>query len=756
MSKRKKCAPSPSTDTPSTAKAEATAPWCQRFQLLDTCYCFLVAKKAIPSLNTIVSLATHMSGNPANLTATHVRQMVSIGVVELNAQPRDKVVQQDEFNPASRDPHETIELVQFPDVPQPSKRASTKRMLLFQRALQTTSLDLTNVPEFEAPIGNKRSKSADPSSPSIPFQTSAIPYLNTLMQTSYYDGQVVHIETIPTRPARFGHRQLSDLGVCDAVRQAVLVDKLYSHQSDAIAALLEGQHVVISTSTSSGKSMVYSIPVAHSLVTSQATSLFLFPTKALAQDQVQSFRSFLGRCNGLDPSICATYDGDTAMAARSSVRSSARVILTNPDMLHVSILPQHKVWRTVLSRLKYIVVDEAHMYRGIFGSHVANVLRRLFRLCYLYGSNPQVVCCSASIQNPREHFGWLVPQQSLCSTADNPSAVQVCSRGVAVLEPEQDGSPCGAKYFVVWRPKPPPTTSLDLNQNNQDMTGSTIFQSAQILATLVAAKVHTIAFCRGRKLTELILDYTHSILRSQKLGHLVARVKGYRGGYSVESRRAIETQLFRQELLGVVATNALELGIDIGSLECTLHLGFPPSIASMWQQAGRAGRSGKDSMAVIVCFDSPLDAYNTSLGSAMFHKLPEAVVLDPNNSQVVQQHLLCASLELDLLSQRCGTNAIDRVMFPNDVDDLVATMVAKGTLMVSGDGFRVPASMSVKDITIRDIAQDGYNVVDVDDDNKVIDTIPGHRVFFQAYPAAAYLHQVRFMRYFADSLDLPI
>ncbi|RHY34698.1 hypothetical protein DYB32_000727 [Aphanomyces invadans] len=305
-------------------------------------------------------------------------------------------------------------------------------MLLFQRALQTTSLDLTNVPEFEAPIGNKRSKSADPSSPSIPFQTSAIPYLNTLMQTSYYDGQVVHIETIPTRPARFGHRQLSDLGVCDAVRQAVLVDKLYSHQSDAIAALLEGQHVVISTSTSSGKSMVYSIPVAHSLVTSQATSLFLFPTK-------------------------------------------------------------------------------------------------------------------------------------------------------------------------------------------------------------------------GRKLTELILDYTHSILRSQKLGHLVARVKGYRGGYSVESRRAIETQLFRQELLGVVATNALELGIDIGSLECTLHLGFPPSIASMWQQAG-----------LIVCFDSPLDAYNTSLGSAMFHKLPEAVVLDPNNSQVVQQHLLCASLELDLLSQRCGTNAIDR------------------------------------------------------------------------------------------------
>ncbi|RQM30458.1 hypothetical protein B5M09_011903 [Aphanomyces astaci] len=306
------------------------------------------------------------------------------------------------------------------------------------------------------------------------------------------------------------------------------------------------------------------------------------------------------------------------------------------------------------------------MYRGIFGSHVANILRRLFRLCYVYGSSPQVVCCSASIQNPRQHFSWLVPHQSLQPAArtpsDDPSPNTNASPEVTVIEQDKDGSPCGTKHFVVWRPTPPPVTSFDPNEpHNPDLTGSTIFQSAQILATLVAAKVPTIAFCRGRKLTELVVEYTHNVLRRQNQSHLIPRVKGYRGGYSVESRRAIEAQLFRHELLGVVATNALELGIDIGSLECTLHLGYPPSIASMWQQAGRAGRSGHDSMAVIVCFDSPLDAYNTSLGSAMFAKPPEPVVLDPTNLFVVKQHLQCASLEMDLLSPRSGTLDIDRV-----------------------------------------------------------------------------------------------
>ncbi|RHZ18122.1 hypothetical protein DYB31_015251 [Aphanomyces astaci] len=353
------------------------------------------------------------------------------------------------------------------------------------------------------------------------------------------------------------------------------------------------------------------------------------------------------------------------MAARAGLRKSARVFFTNPDMLHVSILPQHKAWKTVLSRLKLVVIDEAHMYRGIFGSHVANILRRLFRLCYVYGSSPQVVCCSASIQTPRQHFSWLVPHQSLQPAArtpsDDPSPNTNASPEITVIEQDKDGSPCGTKHFVVWRPTPPPVTSFDPNEpHNPDLTGSTIFQSAQILATLVAAKVPTIAFCRGRKLTELVVEYTHNVLRRQNQSHLIPRVKGYRGGYSVESRRAIEAQLFRHELLGVVATNALELGIDIGSLECTLHLGYPPSIASMWQQAGRAGRSGHDSMAVIVCFDSPLDAYNTSLGSAMFAKPPEPVVLDPTNLFVVKQHLQCASLEMDLLSPRSGTLDIDR------------------------------------------------------------------------------------------------
>ncbi|RHZ26829.1 hypothetical protein DYB37_005972 [Aphanomyces astaci] len=607
MSKRKKPAASP-TDALPTASAEASAPWIQRFHLLDSCYSFLVGKKAIPSLKTIVSLAAHLSGNPSSLEVSHVRQMVSIGVVKLDIQARDKVIVQDDFNPAAVDPHETIELVQFPDAPHPSKRASTKRILLFQHALQTTTIDLANVPKFE-PLKRLKSTSSQPSA------SSPIPYLNTLMQASYYDGQVVHIETIPSRAAQFGDRQLQDLGVCDTVCRGVLFEKIYSHQSEAIQAILEGHHVVIST---------------------------------------------------------------------------------------------------------LVVIDEAHMYRGIFGSHVANILRRLFRLCYVYGSSPQVVCCSASIQNPRQHFSWLVPHQSLEPAARNPNddptpntnASPRLAREVTVIKQDKDGSPCGTKHFVVWRPTPPPVTSFDPNEpHNPDLTGSTIFQSAQILASLVAAKVPTIAFCRGRKLTELVVEYTHNILRRQNQSHLIPRVKGYRGGYSVESRRAIEAQLFRHELLGVVATNALELGIDIGSLECTLHLGYPPSIACMWQQAGRAGRCGHDSMAVIVCFDSPLDAYNTSLGSAMFAKPPEPVVLDPTNLFVVKQHLQCASLEMDLLSPRSGTLDIDRVMFTRHVDEIVVEMASAGQLMALGDqrGFRVPAKISLQDMTIRDISSENYS-----------------------------------------------
>ncbi|KAH9143638.1 hypothetical protein AeRB84_012372 [Aphanomyces euteiches] len=700
------------------------AQWLQRFQLLDSCYCFVSSRKAILSLKSILSLAAHISGNAESLTESHVRKMATIGVVHLEVQAKDKIVLPDDFNP-NVDPNELVEVVSFPDVPHSSKRASSKRLEQFRKALAKAS-DISVVPEYVPPPPKK----AKPTVPDYDLHKD-VPFLNVLTQRDFYTGQVAHVEYIPPRPARFSDVRLQDMGVCEAVIKAVTIDKLFCHQSEAIAALFEGRHVVISTSTSSGKSMVYNIPVAHSLVTSQAMSFFLFPTKALAQDQFQSFASFLRRCKGLDDSICATYDGDTAKADRAGIRKRARVFFTNPDMFNVSILPQHTDWATVLSHLKFIVIDEAHMYRGVFGSHVAAILRRLFRLCYMYGSSPQVVCCSASIMNPREQFEWLVPRTSFFN------------RDVAVIEQEKDGSPSGSKYFVVWDPRAsktlPKSDAIDISDQPDaavNVSPSTIHQSAQILSSLVSANVHTIAFCKGRKLTELVLDYTHADLRKQKQGHLVGKVKAYRGGYSVENRRAIEKELFRQDLLGVVSTNALELGIDIGSLEVTLHVGYPSSVASMWQQAGRAGRSGKDSMALIVCFDAPLDAYYKSLGSAMFKKPPEAVVLDPLNAEVLRQHLQSASLELDLLSQRTGTAEIDKVIFMDNAEDFVAKMVVDHELMHYADGFRVPAAVSRMEIAIRDIATDSYSVIDVLDDNKVIDAIPGHRVFFQVYPTA--------------------
>ncbi|KAF0699706.1 Aste57867_9755 [Aphanomyces stellatus] len=732
MSKRKKAA---AAVPPAADVRPDDALWIQRFQILDTCYCFLSSKKAALSLKTVVALAAHLTGSAESLTEAHVRQMASIGVVRLEFHKKDKIILQDDFDPTEQDPNESIELVQFPDVPQGSKRATAKRLLLFQKALQAFSQPTDRIPEYTPPpLTTKRVKTLH----DLPPHASDVPHIRILKQAEFYDGQIVHVECIPPRPARFGARQLKDMDVSDVVINAMTIDHLYAHQSEAIDALLQGQHVVISTSTSSGKSMVYTIPVAHSLVTSKACSFFLFPTKALAQDQVQSFRSFLGRVDGLDPlTLCATYDGDTYKPDRAAIRSRARVFFTNPDMLHASIMPQHQSWSAVLSQLKYIVIDEAHMYRGVFGSHVAHILRRLFRLCYMHGSNPQLVCCSASIKNPAEHFHWLVPR---LSDPNDGRGGTFLNRDVCVIEPDKDGSPAGCKFFVVWKPKPP-APAKPTEVENVDLTASTIFQSAQILAALVVANVHTIAFCRGRKLTELVLDYTHGILRKQNQRQWIDKVKGYRGGYSAESRRAIEAQLFGRDLVGVVATNALELGIDIGSLECSLHVGYPASIASMWQQAGRAGRSGKDSLAIIVCFDSPLDAFNASLGSTMFHKPPEAVVLDPLNQHILRKHLLHASIELDLLSTRRGTDYIDRVIFSAEMESHVGDLKATGQLIAVGDGYRSPASALVPAVNIRDIADDSFAVVDLLDDNKVIDTIPSHRVFFQVYPTAVYLHQ---------------
>lgn len=458
------------------------------------------------------------------------------------------------------------------------------------------------------------------------------------------------------------------------------------------------------------------------------------------------------------------------MKSRSMVIRETQVFLTNPDMLHLSILPKHTQWKRVLASLKcvvslvnlvecirrphdrllnvlrrLIVVDEAHMYRGVFGSHVACVFRRLFRLCALYGANPQVVCCSATVQNPRQHFQLLIPtlppRRSLVPTPSDSSAEGDAVANVDTSPPNfdffrdrplrvitEDGAPTGEKFFCLWNPyvndAPPPAaaaggaskqgdattvprgqaggkrkrprtseaeasvkhaspipshdTKNDEGTAAQDVNSigtSAIFHSAKIFSRFMEDDVHTILFCRGRKLTELVLMTVHSIMDDDARARaLLRRVSTYRGGYTLDDRRSIERRLFSGELLGVIATNALELGIDVGDLDCTMHLGLPSSIASLWQQAGRAGRKHmQQSIAVIVCFDSPLDQHFCRHAPELFQLKPEAVALNPSNVRVLGQHLLCAARESPLYEKRSGMDYIDSFMFGDPTTEHIAS-----------------------------------------------------------------------------------
>ncbi|KAA0157679.1 hypothetical protein FNF29_00254 [Cafeteria roenbergensis] len=388
-----------------------------------------------------------------------------------------------------------------------------------------------------------------PSKPDLSMVELTLRPVGSSMQRSslrpWYVDQLRHVHTILPRPAKFRDVERP---VHPAIRMAMHargITKFFEHQSLAIDAALAGKHVVISTSTSSGKSLVFSVPVFDRLLRDRAAvAILIFPTKALAQDQLRAVREFCRGSATLASAVrAATLDGDSSPAEREAACLGANLILTNPDMLHASVLPRHSQWKRVLSSLAFVVLDESHSYRGVFGTHVAMVLRRLVRLCRRYGADPRFFCCSATIANPAEHFAQLVPIGAV----------------------------------------PQPAVAADGHEE---------------------------------RVAELTLQYAHERL-SAKAPHLISKVKSYRGGYIKEHRRAIEKQLFGGALLGVVATNALELGVDIGSLDCVVLLGYPGSAASMWQQAGRAGRGGRPAVAILVTFASPTEQF--------FVRQPEAL-----------------------------------------------------------------------------------------------------------------------------------
>ena len=541
-------------------------------------------------------------------------------------------------------------------------------------------------------------------------------FLQHLRSQDWYRGQVVHVEDIPERPARYRDLERPLLPDLERHLQGLGLLPLYSHQARAIDALRAGRHVIVATSTASGKSLCYHLPVLESVRKSRsARALYVFPTKALAQDQLrklQELGAFLP--GGLR---CATYDGDTAPEERGEVRRSAQVLLTNPDMLHLGILPNHQMWRGFFRHLEYVVFDESHVYRGVFGSHVANVIRRLRRICALYGAAPKFVMCSATIANPGEH-------------AENLA-------GLPFEVIDDDGAPYGGKDFVMWNPPLIDEAKTARRSHNSEATHA--------MSELARQGVRTITFSRTRKLAELVYVYVRDRLREDDAA-LAERVKPYRAGYLPEDRRRIERELFEGSLVAVSATNALELGIDIGDLDATVLNGYPGTQASAWQQAGRSGRHGERSLTILIAADNPLDQYLMRHPNAFFGKSHENALIAPANPYVLKPHLLCAAYEAPLTPR-------DESLFGEEMWPLLREMEREGPVRESRrrwfptTGVNYPA----EEVNIRSTTGGVFQIVE-EGSGAILETLDAAMVFSQTHPGAVYLHQGE--SYLITNLDI--
>ena len=551
-------------------------------------------------------------------------------------------------------------------------------------------------------------------------------FLDQLKEHPSYRNQIAHVEQIASRQQSYGDLAKPLHPTLHGYLEAAHLLPLYCHQAQAINAARSGKNVFIVTPAASGKTLCYNVPVLDAALNdTRSCALYLFPTKALSQDQLRGLRELFALHQPSSPLLglpgldCAIFDGDTPQEERGEIKRSSRLVLTNPDMLHLGILPNHQSWSRFLHHLRYVVVDEAHVYRGIFGSHVANVLRRLRRLSALYGANPQFICCSATIANPGEHIERLV---------DLPFEVV-----------DEDGSPYGGKDFVFWNP---PIIDRARATRRSANTEATL-----LLTELVSGGRRTITFARTRKLTELIYIYTREQLAKDR-AELAQRIKPYRAGYLPEDRRQIERQLFEGELLGVVATTALELGIDIGSLDATVLTGYPGSISSTWQQAGRSGRGGERSLSFLIALDNPLDQYFMRHPEAFFGKGFEYVLINQANPYILKHHLLCAAWERPL-DDRDGD--IFGTSFARARDELMDEGLLRNR---QGRYYPSPRlTYPAEGVNIRSASSDRYTVVDVSQGNREMETVEAAVAFFQIHPGAIYLHQGE--SFLVIELDIP-
>lgn len=540
--------------------------------------------------------------------------------------------------------------------------------------------------------------------------------VQALQRQGWYKGQVAYVQMLPPRAQRWGElpRPLHPL-LRDALRR-MGIERLYAHQVEAIAAAWAGKNVVVATPTASGKSLCYHLPVLDSLIHDRtARALYLYPAKALTQDQVRTLRVLVSPEAGIAYGI---YDGDTGEEERLALRRSARLLLSNPDMLHIGILPNHRRWARFFSGLRWVVLDEAHVYRGVFGSHVANLVRRLRRVCALYGSAPQFLLASATLGNPRELAEALI--------------------GLPCAEVLEDGAPFGGKCFVLWNPP--------VVDEAHRKRASVVGEVSRLLAFLLQGGYRTLAFVRSRQEAERVYRWCRDTLAVDAPA-LSSRLSPYRGTYLPEERRRIERALFSGELLGVVSTNALELGIDIGDLDATLLAGYPGSITSTWQQAGRSGRRGEMSLTIFVARDNPLDQFLLQEPGFLFGRPHEHARIAPHNPYILAAHLLCAAYEAPL-------SPADASLFGPTFSQQVDRLTQEGYLKSQGERWFLSAQVTypAERVDLRVAGERSYWVVEAGSGRLLEKGIEEGTAFRQLHRGAIYLHQGE--PYQVKSLDL--
>ena len=524
---------------------------------------------------------------------------------------------------------------------------------------------------------------------------------------------ITHWEEIPAREAQWVNLPAD---VHPRLQQALAakgIHRLYTHQAEAFEQVKRGNHVVLVTPTASGKTLGYNLPVLnHILHEPDVRALYLFPTKALAQDQLKELHDLITL---MEADIRTyTFDGDTPVTARKAIRRAGHIVITNPDMLHQGILPHHAIWLKFFENLRYVVIDEVHYYRGVLGSHLANLIRRLKRIARFYRSTPQFICCSATIANPRELVENIIEEP------------------VELID--KNGAPRGKKHFVFYNP---PVVNQELG-----IRRSVVQEARRIARYLLEARVQSIIFARSRVRVEILTRYLKEQARALHVGD--RRVRGYRGGYLPNERRAIEQGLKTGKILSVVSTNALELGIDIGQLDVAVMAGYPGSIASTWQQAGRAGRRNSTSLAILIASSNPLDQFIIQHPEYFFQKSPEMGIVDPDNLLILMSHLKCAAFEIPFSELETFS--------PVGTTEILDYLVDKGVLRKTGGKYYWMSEIyPAEEVSLRSASPDNVVIIDTSDGERVIGEVDLFSAPELVHKEAIYMHEGR--QYHVDNLD---